>query len=513
MPDLAAERADINMKITAASTAVTGLTDDASDTAITSAEMAVAAAKKAVMDSSVPDTEKSAFNTAIATIEGTLGTKKTSIMAARKDAADKMKKDMADTGKAMRAALGPPATPVGTTGALANIGATALTTLSDDGLAIDATSGAGALPDGTGGTTALDPDSVTLEAGASVTALDGWKGMDYALTTGTGTSKVTNEARVYTNQGAPTTDDFGDVHTLDTNEDFLTVTDGNLSLVMAAAFTHSGQQSHAVPDRSDAVYIRGTYDGASGEYRCASACSSTNDGSGSPSALGGTWTFTPAKGAMVSRPDNTYLFYGWWVRKDSDGGPTAASAFAGVEVTGGVDANADQTAANALRAGDGTNITGSATYAGHAAGKFAMSNPLDGTGNGGHFTADAELTANFGAITESNTNGVTGTIDNFRLNDGSEDPGWSVTLSRSSGWGSNGEITGPTSDATVWSINGNKANASGAWSGAMYDELPGNTDATPPGDGSNIPTTVTGTFYSEFSTIGRMVGAFGTDKQ
>ena len=25
--------------------------------------------------------------------------------------------------------------------------------------------------------------------------------------------------------------------------------------------------------------------------------------------------------------------------------------------------------------------------------------------------------------------------------------------------------------------------------------------------------TVTGTFYSEFSTIGRMVGAFGADKQ
>ena len=38
----------------------------------------------------------------------------------------------------------------------------------------------------------------------------------------------------------------------------------------------------------------------------------------------------------------------------------------------------------------------------------------------------------------------------------------------------------------------------------MYDELPG---PAPDGDGSNIPTTATGTFYSEFSTIGRMVGA------
>ena len=47
----------------------------------------------------------------------------------------------------------------------------------------------------------------------------------------------------------------------------------------------------------------------------------------------------------------------------------------------------------------------------------------------------------------------------------------------------------------------------------MYDELPGNTDATPPGDGNDIPTTVTGKFYSEFSTIGRMAGAFGANKQ
>ena len=63
---------------------------------------------------------------------------------------------------------------------------------------------------------------------------------------------------------------------------------------------------------------------------------------------------------------------------------------------------------------------------------------------------------------------------------------------------------------TVWSIGGNKAPASGTWSGQMYDEMPGDA---PDGDGSNIPTTVTGTFYSEFSTIGRMVGAFGADKQ
>ena len=253
-----------------------------------------------------------------------------------------------------------------------------------------------------------------------------------------------------------------------------------------------------MPDRADAVYVRGTYDGAPGEYSCPTGCSSTNDGAGSPSALGGTWTFTPDTGAMVSQPDDEYLYYGWWVSKDNEDMPTAASAFAGV---------VEPNAGDLDTGGDLTAITGSATYAGNAAGKFAINNRLDGTGNGGHFTAEAELKATFGT---GATAGVTGMIDNFRLNDGSEDPGWSVELARGALGSSGGTITAPTADPTIWSINGNAAPASGTWSGTMYDELPGNA---PDGDGSNIPTTATGTFYSEFSTIGRMVGGFGVDKQ
>ena len=214
----------------------------------------------------------------------------------------------------------------------------------------------------------------------------------------------------------------------------------------------------------------------------------------------GTWHFKPDAGAMVSQPDTDYLAYGWWVSKDKDGVPTAASAFA-IEV-GDVDGTGDTAS--------GADLTGSATYVGHAAGKFSLTGTLDGTDNGGHFTADATLTAKFGAIAADNDNGVTGMINNFRLNDGSEDPGWSVTLNRSSAWAADGAITGPTSNATVWTINGVKAAASGAWSGTMYDEMPGNQ---PSGDGSNLPTTVTGTFFSEYSSRGRMAGAFGADKQ
>ena len=426
--------------------------------------------------------------------------------------AEAMREAMAALGEAMHAALGPPATPAGTTGALANIAAPVLTAA---GLAIDAAAGAGALPDTGDGS---DPAAVTLEAGDSAGSLGSWMGTDYAHSAGTGDSKITNEARVYTNQEAPDSEPFGEVHELETDEDFFTVvtggtvdTDANLALVRAGAFTHSGTQTHMAGDRADAVYLRGTYNGAPGEYRCAGTdCSSTNNGMGAPSALGGTWTFTPDSGATVSQPDGHYLYFGWWVSKDSDGDPTAASAFAGRfgtdpgDSTDGLDPAVDL-----------TGLTGSATYVGNAAGKFAMSNPLDGTGNAGHFTADAELEATF----SGDDAGVTGTIDNFRLNDGSEDPGWIVELV-GGGLGAAGAITAPADDGgtadvnealgTVWSINGNEADASGSWSGTMYDEMPGNA---PDGDGSNIPTTVTGTFYSEFSTIGRMVGAFGAEAQ
>ena len=157
-------------------------------------------------------------------------------------------------------------------------------------------------------------------------------------------------------------------------------------------------------------------------------------------------------------------------------------------------------------------LAGSATYAGHAAGKYAISNVLDGTGHGGHFTADAELEATFGS---GATAGITGTLDNF-MADGESMP-WSVALNRATwdattggAFASTADLTNTVAEGTTWSIDGNAAPESGTWNGQMYDEMPGDP---PDGDGSNVPTTVTGMFYSEFSTIGRMVGAFGADKQ
>ena len=491
---MAAQRSAISTAIGAATTAVNAVDDDSTDAEVTAADTALANARSAIAAGDDLSDEEKAANTgtvnALATLLTSAKTSRTAAMAAAQTAADAAN---AKLGKDLYAALAGNAT--ADTTALDN----AAVTLSATGLAVDAAAGAGALADAT------DPASVTLKAGDSAGALGSWNGMDYAHTD-TGT-KVVNEARVYTNKGAGKTVSLADagitVHTAATAGDdikgYYTVDESaDLAKIMGAAFTHSGTQNHTYnSDNEVAFTTRGTFDGAPGTYRCTGTCSSTNDGKGSPSALAGVWHFKPDAGAMVHQPDANYLYYGWWVSKDKDGGPTAASAFDGVVGT----IAALTTSPNAL--------AGSATYAGNAAGKFAMSNVLDGTGSGGHFTADAMLTAKFGDGTDA---GMTGTINNFRLNDGTEDAGWSLELKRA-GWDAGVATFGAdaaTAGTTVWSINGNKAAESGTWSGTMYDEMPGDP---PGGDGSDIPTTVTGTFYSEFSNIGRMVGAFGANKQ
>ena len=502
------ERMAIDSAIAMARTAVAGVNDDSTDSEVGAAETAVADARDAVdAGTSLPADLIAAHNATVMTLESQLNAAKESRTAAIEDATDEERMAMAETGKALHAALAGPAE-----GDMTVLDNAAVGLTDAGGLMVTAAEGAGAIDDGT------TPPVVTLDEGDSAGSLGGWAGTHYAHTN-TGT-KVVNAALVYTNQGAPEREPFDDVYTVEEEnagdvpaftaiKGSLTVVsdgavdeDADLADVTGTAFTHSGTQNHAVDDDTGVFLTRGYYDGAPGQYRCTgTTCSSTNDGEGGPSVMTGTWHFKPDAGAMVSQPDDTYLYYGWWLSKDKDGDPTAASAFAGVVAPGTTDA------ADALRSGTGETLTGSATYAGHAAGKFAMSNPLDGTGSGGHFTADATLTAKFGAIAAGGDNGVTGVIDNFMAND--ESVPWSVKLNQSSAWGTNGEITGPTSDATVWSIDGNEAPASGAWSGQMYDELPGDA---PDGDGSTVPTTVTGTFYSEFSTIGRMVGGFGADK-
>ena len=523
-----AQRTEISNAVAAARTAVAGVDDESTDSEVSAADSAIAALRAAIEgaeDLPEGDADVASAQGTLTTLEGQLGAAKTSRMAALDDKAEEDKKANAKLGKAMRAALAGPAGEA-TDNALANLDTTTHPTLSATGstLTINAAQGAGSLAD------AAAHADVILKAGDSAGSLGGWAGTNYAHTN-TGT-KVMNAAVVYNNQDDPKTVTFAKAGYTVATETTGTARKGYVYLgagpatvfqtgfvvtdVGGPAFGHSGTQTHTKANpREDAVYIRGTYDGAPGEYRCSGTdpCTSTNDGKGSPSALGGTWHFKPDAAAMVMQPDANYLYYGWWLSKDKDGMPTAASAFTGV--MGSIEGDG-----TTVLMGNPATITGSATYAGHAAGKFALSNPLDGTGSAGHFTADATLTATFGGGTPAPTSpGISGTLDNFMAND--ESVPWSVSLNRATWDGTTAgafastaaDNTNTTAEATVWSIDGNSSPESGAWNGQMYDELPGGTGDDPPGDGSNIPTSVTGTFYSEFSTIGRMVGAFGADKQ
>ena len=434
---------------------------------------------------------------------------------ARMDQEEADRMAAAKTGKELFAALGGPADG----NALGNINV--MDTALSNGLTVNAASGAGSFttdPDGDNG--------VNLKAGDSPGPLGSWAGTSYANTNAE--SKVVNEAVVYSNQGPGRSrafsalgSDYEIMSTGDLKGYVTLVTAGTpaspnvLARVMAAAFNHSANQNHSAPDRSDAFYTRGEYAGAPGEFRCTGDCSSTNDGKGSPSALGGTWHFKPDAGAnaMTHQPDADYLYYGWWVSKDKDGMPTAASAFTGMNGT-----------VTPIPSGaDPMTLEGSAMYAGHAAGKFALdyskNKVLDGASDGGHFTADVMLTAKFGGNGAPNNGGVSGTINNFMANGESVD--WSVSLHRAT-WDAStvGAFATPETDVdttkadetmgTTWSIDGTAADRSGTWSGQMYDEMLGDP---PAGDGSTVPTTVTGTFYSQFDKVGRMVGAFGANKQ
>ena len=407
--------------------------------------------------------------------------------------------------------------------------------LGSDGLQIDIVVNAGS-GDADGSpaarnNTLLKPKSGTVEP------LSGWKGADFARTEGTGSSAFTSdEARVYHNQGAAETMPFsgtngkygvtttgGFVGEKDTTVTAFNFSEGGTfttqgSKIKIPSFTEEGTQTRTKGENEANFRVAGTFDGAPGHNQCTGNCASTISDGKLTALVGTAWNFKPASGAMVSSPDADYLYFGWWVSKDKDGAPTAASAFVGTVEGTPIAANNTTTIAYGWET-NANAISGTATYTGAAAGKYAYRDISEGTAHGGHFTADAELEAKFGATTTAG-NGVTGTIDNFRLNDGTEDPGWKVSLNRA-GWTGSGAVIATDAEAdtdgyapanTTWSINDNPAAVSGEWSGTMYDEKPGAVSDDGPGDGNNIPTTVTGTFYSEFGSEGRMVGAFGATR-
>ena len=282
------QREAISSAITAANIAVGVVTDAATDGEVAAADMAIATAKMAIADAAnVPAEEAAANSGTVSVLETALANAKTSRTTAMNAADEGERKAMAAAGKALHGAMG--------TDPLNFLDADNAVSLGSSGLTVNPNGDTD--DDAAGGLAA-----VTLEAGDDAGALGSWNGKHY-IHTDAG-SKVLNHAVVWTNQGAPMSTPIGEEHPLTTEGSLVVAdTDPARALVKADAFMHSGTQTHAVPDRAKAVYVGGTYDGAEGEYSCEMGCSSTNDGSGSPSGLGGIWTFTPKMGATVSQPD------------------------------------------------------------------------------------------------------------------------------------------------------------------------------------------------------------------
>ena len=173
--------------------------------------------------------------------------------------------------------------------------------------------------------------------------------------------------------------------------------------------------------------------------------------------------------------------------------------------------------------GSGMDLKGSATYKGGAAGKWAMQSTTDDSASGGHFTANATLTANFDAnlraadaadTVAANKDGVSigGKIDGFMTGDVSR-PNWKVTLSYDAMpdndadpgvqfLGDVAPITGPGA-TTKWATGG-AVDGVGTWNANFYGE-----------DDDDHPTAVVGEFNAAIGgedDIARISGAFGATK-
>ncbi len=355
---------------------------------------------------------------------------------------------------------------------------------------------------GTAEVVALTEDKKTM-----VADLHGWEGKRY---TAEPDDDGMYEAVVYSNVGEPTMGaKFNSGDTGENNVGFAT-TDGTLALadatnlaarIASPSFDHSaGYKTFKLPENnpsgSTMIPISGSYYGVAGTYSCtptvpADGCRVNRAADGYTLALtgtgGGTWTFkaTNPEARVTEMPDAIYASYGWWIHKSADDSTYTASAF--VDDKG-----------NVPDAADLDTLQGSATYMGGAAGKYALSSSTGGTNDAGHFTARATLEADF------SDNSITGTIDQFMGADGmSRD--WSVEL-KEAAVAATGGITRAGTDQenndTVWTIGGTAGAASGEWSGSLQDS----------GD-DGVPKVGTGTFYTEYGSEGRMVGAFGVNKQ
>ena len=212
------------------------------------------------------------------------------------------------------------------------------------------------------------------------------------------------------------------------------------------------------------------------------------------------WYFIPSEGATVD--PNDYLRFGFWLNEstDDEGGPayTAAAFYGG---------SADPATASEIQG-----VVGTASYSGSATGIY-MRKTFAENGDpipqeGGQFTADANLDANFsgGDVSPNALNTVTGMITNFMDGGNAIPGGWALELMKASfasgTYTDNGTFTAMTRrDADTA--------ADGSWTARFFGDSE-NDPKTDPVIETNLPTGIVGEFTGHFNT-GHVLGAFGAE--
>ncbi len=501
--DAATDRKAINDAIGAAETAVAAVNDASDAATVAAADSKVADARSAIAAAAnIPAAEKTAFTGTVDALDGRLTAAKNSRTAAMDD--DQKAEDMAMMAKANKL--------------LAGIVRRNTTEGADERNAEYAGSNDANImvTIGTG-----ESNETTLTAQkATVAALNGWEGKKYADPADGDSYEAVVYSNVVTPEGlkfaSPTTNDAYQ-YTLDANSNTeLTMNDENADAGWASRVASSSFDQKAGIKSFTSVLlsgdrigktISGSYHGVSGTYTCVvtspnkCAAEKTSDGFtlggvNASNVFGtgnGTWTFKAGSNeTKVMGIDTAYASYGWWLKTSEDGKTMEASAFT----------DNKGTAPTGLEIGG---LRGTATYKGGAAGQYALHSSTGGMNDAGNFTADATLEATFAA-----NHKITGTIDNFMGADG-KSRNWSVEL-KEAGISDNGGITGTATgvaiDAqnphvgTVWTIDGTAAAKSGQWLGNLQER-----------GKDGVPMVGKGTFYTEHSNSGKMVGSFGVNHQ
>ena len=265
--------------------------------------------------------------------------------------------------------------------------------------------------------------------------------------------------------------------------------DPGISLMHGLSHT-AGLNSRDISNTANAgLTVRGSYNGVAGDFACLGANCNLQLTSG------GALIFNSAGGAVTLvfqadnpeslLPDSDYLAFGVWTEVPDS--PTLANPG---RVQGFVHGSANVFMWRHVAALDGT-----ASYSGAAVGHYATRAQGAYMVEMGRFTADAALTANFGADADRFAAGndgaglsVSGTIDGFMAEDGTAMAGWVVNLldggmlTRTFSDGTNnvvrarastdGDIYGATSGTTgslAWG---------GVWDGWLFG---GNTGTYPTG--------------------------------